>query len=221
MNISDLGWNNFFRQHFDSHEHDGMVPARVSREYRNIYHVICKAGELIAEVSGRFRHEARSRADFPAVGDWVAVSSRPGEARATIHRLLPRRSGFSRKAVLTGGMPDTGGKTDEQILAANIDTVFLVSGLDGDYNVRRIERYLTVAWDSGAAPVVVLNKVDICPDIEVVVDEIAQIAIGVPALTVSAARDEGMDKIAGHIPSGRTAVFLGSSGVGKSTIINR
>jgi len=221
MNISDLGWNDFFRQNFEAFESDDMIPARVCREYKNIYHVVSEAGELTAEVSGRFRHEALSRADFPAVGDWVAITPRSGETRATIHKRLPRQSGFSRKAVLSGGNPDSGGKTDEQVLAANVDTVFLVSGLDGNYNIRRIERYLTVAWDSGAAPVVVLNKADICPDIEAVVDEIDKIAIGVPVLAVSAARDEGMDKIAEHIPAGKTAAFLGSSGVGKSTIINR
>ncbi|MFZ5981907.1 MAG: ribosome small subunit-dependent GTPase A [Candidatus Zixiibacteriota bacterium] len=221
MKIEDLGWDIFFRSNFEKIRQEGLVPARVSLEHKNIYQVMSEAGEYLAEVSGRYRHETESRADFPAVGDWVAITPRPNEGRATIHRLLPRKSGFSRKAVLSGGMPDTGGRTDEQVLAANIDTVFLVSGLDGDYNLRRMERYITVAWDSGAVPIIVLNKSDLCENLDEVVEEVEGVAIGVPVLALSAAVNTGMEQLAGHLTPGKTAAFLGSSGVGKSTIINR
>jgi ribosome biogenesis GTPase len=220
MNLIELGWNSFFEQHFDQFRKPGLDPGRVAREHRQRYVVYSEHGELIAEVSGRIRHGARSRGHFPAVGDWVAVSVRVDERKATIHALLPRRSGFSRKAVLSGGMPDTGGKTEEQVLAANVDTVFLVCGLDGDFNLRRIERYLAVAWDSGADPVIVLNKSDICPDVEAHIREAESCAFGVPIHPLSAVKNEGLNALSGYLNVGKTAVFLGSSGVGKSTLIN-
>ncbi|MDD3733247.1 MAG: ribosome small subunit-dependent GTPase A [candidate division Zixibacteria bacterium] len=220
MNISQLGWNPFFNEHFNKLNNREFLPARVSLEHKDRYQIWCEQGEMMAEVSGRFRHEAQSRADFPVVGDWVAIASRLAENRATIHQLLPRKTIFSRKAILSGGMPDTGGKTDQQVLAANVDTVFLVSGLDGDYNVRRMERYMTVAWDSGARPVIVLNKVDLCPDIDDVIVEVQAIAFGVTILAISAFQNQGLETISQQLEAGKTAVFLGSSGVGKSTIIN-
>ena len=220
MNLANLGWNSFFEEHFERLRNDELVPARVAQEHKRIYILYAEQGELIAEVSGKFLHAARFRSDFPTVGDWVAASVREEEGRATIHALLPRKSSFSRKAVLSGGMPDTGGKTDEQVLTANLDTVFLVSGLDGDFNLRRMERYLTVAWDSGAIPVVLLNKSDLCPDIEARVEEVESIATGVPIHPVSATEKKGLDVLGQYLTIGKTAAFLGSSGVGKSTIIN-
>jgi len=213
MNIENLGWNDFFQDSFEKYSAEGLLPARVVLEHKNIYNVLSEAGEFLAEVSGRFRHEAQSPADFPAVGDWTAIAPRPDEGRATIQALLPRQSLFSRK--------EAGMKTDEQVLAANIDTVFLVCGLDGDYNIRRVERYVTVAWDSGAVPVIVLNKADICENMEDVVEEVGGVACGVPVLALSAAENTGMEQFAGYLQAGKTAAFLGSSGVGKSTIINR
>jgi len=220
MNLLELGWNDFFGQEFERFRDQGYVPARIAREHKRLYLVYCEHGELDAEVSGKFRHDAMYRGDFPSVGDWVAVSARPAEQRATIHALLPRKSSFSRKAVLSGGMPDSGGRTEEQVLAANVDTVFLVSGLDGDFNLRRIERYLTVAWESGASPVIVLNKMDLCPDIEERVIEVESIAIGVPILPVSAMEGSRLDSLSEYLRIGTTVALLGSSGVGKSTIIN-
>jgi ribosome biogenesis GTPase len=144
----------------------------------------------------------------------------PEGDQAVIHAVLHRKSSFSRKAVMSGGMPETGGKTDQQVLATNIDTVFLVSGLDSDFNVRRIERYLSVAWDSGAAPVIVLNKADLHEDLEKFTSEVESSAIGVPLCITSASQGIGLDQIRNLIKPGKTAVFLGSSGVGKSTLIN-
>ena len=139
MDLHELGWNPYFEAHFASYREQGLTAARVSQEHRTQYHVLGASGELIAEVTGKLRHEAESKAQFPAVGDWVAVAPRNNEKTATIHAVLPRRSGFTRKAVLSGGMPDAGGKVDEQVVAANVNTVFLVTGLDLDFNVRRIE----------------------------------------------------------------------------------
>ena len=166
MELNKLGWNSFFDKHFEKYKSDGLTAMRVTQEHKEKYRVMDADRELSAEVSGKFRFNAISRGDFPAVGDWVAAMKLPGEDRAIIQALLPRQSVFSRKAVLSGGMPDTGGKTDQQVLAANIDTIFLVSGLDNEFNIRRVERYLATAWESGAEPVIVLNKADLCEDID-------------------------------------------------------
>lgn len=220
MNIENLGWNSFFAQHFEQFGKQDLIPARVAREQKGSYLIFCEPGELTAEISGKMRHQAATKAELPTVGDWVVINARPKEGTATINALLPRQTGFSRKAVLAGGMKDSGGRTEEQILAANIDTVFLVNGLDRDYNLRRIERYLAIAWDSGASPVIVLNKSDLCDDLESRVEEVKSSALGVPVCPMSAAENQGLDVLNEYLIAGRTAVFLGSSGVGKSTIIN-
>jgi ribosome biogenesis GTPase len=220
MNLKELGWNTSFGGDFEQFKKQGLEPGRIAREHKSRYLIYSRHGELMSEVSGKFRHRACSKADFPAVGDWVAISVRPQERKATIHALVPRRSCFSRKAVLSGGMPDTGGKTDEQVLAANVDTIFLVSGLDGEFNLRRIERYVTVAWDSGADPVIILNKKDVCADIEARIREVESIAMGIPIHPVSATKNIGIDALHRYLSMGKTVAFLGSSGVGKSTLIN-
>ena len=154
MDLNDLGWNPFFAQHFEAHK--DLVPARVACQHRDLYLVYSEAGGLTAEVPGKWRHTAQSPAEFPAVGDWVGVKPRE-EDKATICALLPRQSKFTRQVA--------GFRTDEQVIAANIDTLFLVNGLDGDFNLRRLERYLLLAWDSGSSPVIVLNKADQCPEV--------------------------------------------------------
>jgi ribosome biogenesis GTPase len=221
MNLKNLGWNNFFERHFEQFRNQGLVPARVAQEHKGLYFIYSQHGELSARISGKLRHGMKSRAEFPAVGDWVAVQSRPDEHKATILALLPRKSLFSRKAVLSGGMPDSGGKTEEQVLSANVDTVFLVCGLDVDFNPRRIERYLAVAWDSRASPVIVLNKVDLCSDVNEKVAEVESIAFGIPIHPVSAMKNQGLEILQKYLRRGKTAVLLGSSGVGKSSIINK
>jgi ribosome biogenesis GTPase len=221
MSLHTLGWNQFFEGQFHAWADQGYVPARVAEEHRTRYIVIGEFGVLPAEVSGRFRHLAESSGGFPAVGDWVVAAPTVEKDRCIIHGLLERKSGFSRKAASSGGMPDTGGRTDEQVLAANIDTVFLVSGLDGDFNPRRVERYLVAAWDSGAAPVILLNKADLCEDVEVYLEAIREVAFGVSVLVISAQENRGLEALEPYLSSTQTTVFLGSSGVGKSTIINR
>ncbi|UCD63616.1 MAG: ribosome small subunit-dependent GTPase A, partial [Candidatus Zixiibacteriota bacterium] len=215
-----LGWNAFFEEHFAPHLKNTLRPGRVVREDRNLYVVSCGPQQYRAEVTGRFRRDAGSRADFPAVGDWVALSMEAEDSNARIHAVLTRQSCFSRKAVLSGGMPDTGGRTDEQVLAANIDTVFLVTGLDGNFSLRRIERYVAVAYNSAADPVIILNKADLCDNPDERVQAVKNVAVGVPIVALSAATGDGLDALGDYLSVGRTVAFLGSSGVGKSTMIN-
>jgi len=227
MQLFDLGWNDYFSQQFEKYKinsdikkEQNTLPARVSCEHRNLYHVISENGDLTAEISGRFRHEAGSRADFPVVGDWVVITPHTDNKGSTIHAVLPRQSFFSRKAILGGGPKYGMGKTEEQVLVANINSVFLFCCLDNDFNLRRIERYLTIAWDSGATPVVVLNKSDLSENTEEQVEKVEEVAPGVPIYPVSAKDNEGLDALMQHIGKGQTVTFLGSSGVGKSSIIN-
>lgn len=212
MQLSDLGWNSHFERHFEPYREQNFLPMRIIRENRQNYLAHGECGELVSEVSGRFRHTAIGKGAFPTVGDWVAVAARPEEGRGTIQALLPRKSAFQRKVA--------GVITEEQVIAANIDTVFIVCGLDGNFNPRRIERYLSLAWESGAMPVVLLNKADVCEDAAERQEEVEAIAIGVPVHAISAVRNEGLDVLRDYFPHGKTAAFLGSSGVGKSTIIN-
>ena len=221
MNLIDLGWNDFFERHFEKFRDQGLVPARIAQEHKGLYFIYCQYGELSARISGKLRHSVKSRAELPAVGDWVIVQARPDEHKASIIALLPRKSLFSHKAVLSGGMPDSGGKTEQQVLSANVDTVFLVCGLDADFNLRRIERYLIVGWDSGANPVIILNKADLCSDIDEKIAEVESIAFGVPIHPVSATKNQGLENLQKYLSRGKTAVLLGSSGVGKSSIINK
>lgn len=212
LTLDDLGWTPRFAAAFDAYRADGVGPARVSLEHTHIYRVIAPDGERLARVSGRLRHAATGRADFPAVGDWVVVEAAAGGGDARITAVLPRATHFSRRAA--------GNPTEEQVVAANIDVVFLVSGLDHDFNPRRIERYLVTAWESGAAPVIVLNKADLVNDPAVFVADVSALAAGVPVYAVSAKRPESMAALRDHLGPGRTAALLGSSGVGKSSIAN-
>lgn len=210
--LTDYGWINAFEAQFEPYAERGLAPARVVRQLRDLSTLVTERGEVQGEVSGRFRHAARGPADFPAVGDWAAVNVVAG-GRAAIEALLPRRSAFTRKAA--------GEAVEAQIVAANVDTVFLVSGLDGDFNLRRIERYVTAAWSSGAEPVIVLNKADLRPDLDEVVAETAAVAPGVPIVSASARGERGLEGLGPYLLPGKTIAFLGSSGVGKSTMINR
>jgi ribosome biogenesis GTPase len=221
LNIQELGWNDHFDRNFQQYRTAGLIPARVIEEHRDRYSILDERGESRAEVSGRFQFTAFGRADYPAVGDWVAASDASFDGARIIHAVLPRLTTFSRKAVLAGGTASSGGRTDEQLLATNIDTVFLVSGLDNDFNIRRIERYLAVAWESGSRPVVLLNKADICDDVARYIAVVASSAPSVPILPVSAATGDGIEQLRQFLSVGQTVALLGSSGVGKSTIINR
>lgn len=214
MNLVNLGWNKELEGHMVSYQESGYSYGRVSLEHKRIYRVILENGEVLAEISGKMRFFAERREDYPAVGDWVVISPRLEEQKGTIHGILPRKSRFSRKAA--------GNTTEEQIVAANVDTLFIVAALNNDFNIRRIERYLIMAWESGANPVIVLNKADLCSDQEEKRKEIESVALGVPVYFISALHGsediEGLKKYAGE---GQTIALIGSSGVGKSTLTNR
>ena len=212
MNLEDLGWGPFFEAHTETMEKQGWRPARVVRTSSNLCTVHTGDGERLAETSGSLKHKTLTQHELPAIGDWVGVQERDGK-RAIIHHVLPRRSHFSRKEVT---------RTEEQVLAANVDVAFLVSALDGgrNFNVRRMERYLSLAWDSRAEPVIVLNKIDLSEDVEAFTRDLEAVASGSPVIPVSAVTGDGIDALQAYLPYGVTGVFLGSSGVGKSSLIN-
>ncbi|MGD8190813.1 ribosome small subunit-dependent GTPase A [Brevibacillus ginsengisoli] len=212
MNLEQLGWNEHFQQHFEALKTNEWVAARVALEHKHMYRLYSQHGELLAEVSGKLRFGATLREDYPAVGDWVACSARPEEGKATIHAILPRISKFSRKVA--------GSTTEEQIVATNVNTVFLVNALNNDFNPRRIERYLIMAWESGANPVVILSKADLCEDVEEKLKEVESVAFGVPIHVISTYQQAGMESLHQYIGNGQTVALLGSSGVGKSTLLN-
>jgi ribosome biogenesis GTPase len=209
--LEDLGWGPFFQQHSETTE--DLVPARVAEEQRGAYVLLTERGPLDAAVAGRMMHDADGRQDYPAVGDWVLARPLPGEERAVIHRLLPRRTRLSRKTA--------GTEIAEQILVANVDTVFVVASLNQELNARRLERYLAAIWESGARPVVVLNKADLEQDRDALVREVESAVMAADVHVTSAVSGEGVAGIAAYIVPGKTAVFVGSSGVGKSSLVNR
>ncbi|MBN1222575.1 MAG: ribosome small subunit-dependent GTPase A [Candidatus Aminicenantes bacterium] len=219
MELKTLGWNSFFEEHFERFRDGKTIPARVFSLGKDICDVFSEDGELPAKISGRIHYDAVSKSDFPAVGDWVVLAFEPDNQFSIIRAVLPRQSCFSRKA--SGGRKSkSGGVTEEQVIAANIDTVFIVIGLDRDYNLRRIERYLTLVYNSASSPVIVLNKSDLCPEVEGKILEVESVAFGIPIHAISAQRKTGMDSLSGYLTIGKTAALIGSSGVGKSTIIN-
>lgn len=216
MNLKDFGWNTNWQQQFDkyklSNTNDQITVGRVLLEHKHSYRVITEFGEWHATLSGHFQFNAQVRRDYPAIGDWVVLEQLPGEAKGIIHSILPRTSLFSRKVA--------GQSAEEQIIAVNIDHVFLIMSLNKDFNLRRLERYLIAAYDSGSNPVIVLTKKDLCEDPLEYVDQVETIAFGVPIYTVSSFTGEGIDQLQQLLADGKTGALLGSSGVGKSSLTN-
>ena len=213
MDLRSSGWNEeHWERLFREHAAEGCRPARVIAEHKGKYRLATEAGEGWGEVAGLFHQSAR-RSEFPATGDFVAARLSEGDGPAIIQLVLPRTTVFRRKAA--------GSKVEDQVVAANVDTVFIVSGLDGELNARRLERYLTIAWDSGAQPVVLLNKADACADSAARSREIELVAVRVPVHPISARSGEGFEALAAYLVPGRTVAAIGSSGVGKSTLTNR
>jgi len=216
FDLHSFGWDDAWAAAFAPHAAAGYEPARVVVELRRHYYAVqTPAGEVLGELTGKFHHAAdRDPRAYPAVGDWVAVQIAADRSRAQIHGLLPRRSCFSRQAA--------GERQVEQIVAANIDTVFLVSGLDANYNAKRLQRFFVAARDSGAQPVIILNKSDLCADPEAVRTEIMTLVPGIPVAITSTFTRKGLKALAEtYALPGRTLAFVGSSGAGKSTLINR
>ncbi len=210
VSLQDLGWCEFFEEQWKQKQTCDLIPARVSEENRGLYKIISENCESWAELRGQLRHEAASREMLPAIGDWVLAEEH--RDRSTIHFVFSRRSKFSRKTA--------GKKTEEQIVAANVDTVFLVSSLNREFNARRIERYLALAWESGARPIVVLNKADLCENILELRAETEKVAMGVRIVVASVVAGEGIAELREIVRISGTTALLGSSGVGKSSLIN-
>lgn len=213
IDLYDIGLSERFIQEATIYE-DSLYLARVSAQHRDIYKVITENGEIPAEVLGKLSFLASSPADYPAVGDWVMVDRADRKSgNAIIHHLLTRKSCLERKAAGTG--------YESQIIAANIDTVFICMSLNNDYNLRRIERYLSIVWESMATPVIVLTKADLCDDVSAKLAEIKSIALGVDVVVTSSVSNDGFTDIIKYLHKGKTVAFIGSSGVGKSTLINK
>jgi ribosome biogenesis GTPase / thiamine phosphate phosphatase len=211
--LDSLGWSASWAEVYAAHAPPDCRPGRVAVEHRGLYEVLTEGGEVSAPVSGRLRHEARGRADFPAVGDWVALRRDSGDSLAVIHAVLPRVNKFSR------GQP--GREYDEQVIAANLDTLFLVTSLNRDLNARRLERYLAAAAVPSLEPVIVLTKLDLCDRPDELIEPIRRELWPVPVIAVSGRTGEGLDDLRPFLGPGRTSALVGMSGVGKSTLVNR
>jgi ribosome biogenesis GTPase len=211
--LTGWGWNSYFEAFWRDGDWEIAVPARIIAQQRKFWRVAGDFGECWAEASGKLRLAADEGANWPAVGDWVVAELHGEGTTAVIREVLPRRSKFVRKS--------PGKKVEEQVIAANVDTALLVSALDGDFNPRRVERYLAQCWESGAKPVVVLNKADACEDVRAKTAEMERVAVGTAVCVVSAKAGDGFSELEEFLRPGHTLVLLGSSGVGKSTIANR
>lgn len=211
MTLEALGWSGQRQADFAAHAAGGLVPGRVVGEHRSHYRVATDSTELTAGTTGRVRNTAEQRSDLPGVGDFVALRLAVGDGPATIEVVLPRTSALVRKA---------SGEPRPQLLAANVDVLFIVTAPDGDFNLPRIERYLALVRNSGAAPVIVLNKADLTDDVIGLTGQIAAIAPGVPIHAISARARDGVRDLERYFEGNRTVGLIGSSGVGKSTLTN-
>ncbi len=211
-NLEKIGLNKEILNSFEIYK-DGYL-GRVISEHKGSYKVTTDIDTLIAKVPGKLLYNSQGRESYPAVGDWVVLDRNDSSSGdAIINKILPRKSKLSRKIA--------GNTTEEQIIAVNIDTIFICMSLNRDFNLRRLERYISISWDSGATPVVILTKADLCEDLDDKLSEVYTTAIGIEVLVVSSLKDSGIDKVKSIITNGSTIAFLGSSGVGKSTLINK
>lgn len=213
INLYDFGLNERYTNEASMYD-ENLYIGRVSVQHRDIYKVITEDGEILSEISGKLNYSSKYASDYPAVGDWVLVDRTDNSTgNGIIHHILSRKSCFERKAA--------GDKTESQIVAANIDIVFICMSLNNDFNIRRLERYVSIAWDSMAEPVIVLTKSDLCDDVYTKLVEVNSAAIGVDTIVTSSMTGNGYLSVKEYIKKGKTAAFIGSSGVGKSTLINK
>jgi ribosome biogenesis GTPase len=214
MSLKGLGWNSYFEACWQEHKESAWIPGRAVSQQRGLWRVRGDFADCWAAPSGKMRAEAEEgRAGWPAVGDWVAVEISGAVERGILHAVLPRRSQFARKVA--------GGRIEEQVIAANVDIAFVMAGLGGDFNLRRFERYLAQCWESGARPVLVLNKLDECGDPATRLTEVERLGMGAPVFALSALTGQGIEALEPFLVAGQTIVLLGSSGAGKSTLLNR
>ena len=212
-NLLELGLNEGYIKEASIYNDDFYL-GRVSVQYKDIYKVFTEEEEVLARVSGKLSYSSNNTLDYPVVGDWVLLDRTDNKnGDAIIHKVLSRKSYFSRKIA--------GSRYDRQIVAANIDYIFICTALNNDFNINRLERYIAVAWDSMAIPVIVLTKSDLCEDIDERLKEVKEVAIGIEILVTSSFNENGYEKVKEYIKSGITIAFIGSSGVGKSTLINK
>jgi ribosome biogenesis GTPase / thiamine phosphate phosphatase len=233
MNMNKLGWNEVLQKEYDARllnlqneneakQLERLFPGRIALEQKNLYNVFTSEGEFKAILADKLWFNAFDRQELPAVGDWVLLSNEDGCEQLKIQKIMERRSTLSRQSIASHGRKfDKSGTSEEQVVATNIDTVIMVIALDFDYNLRKIERYLTLMWNSGADPVILLNKADQCANPEELKMEVEAISYGIPVHTMSAVTGQGVDELKKYIAPGKTITFIGSSGVGKSTIINQ
>ncbi len=212
-NLLELGLNEGYIREASSYN-ESFHLGRVSVQYKDIYRIVTEEGEVLARVSGKLSYSSNSTFDYPVVGDWVLLDRRDNKnGDAIIHKVLNRKSYFSRKIA--------GSRYDKQVVAANIDYIFICMALNNDFNINRLERYIAVAWDSMAIPVIILTKSDLCEDVNDKLNQIENIAIGIDIIVTSSINKNGYEKVKEYIKSGITIAFIGSSGVGKSTLINK
>nr|WP_237391670.1 ribosome small subunit-dependent GTPase A [Paenibacillus dendrobii] len=211
--LMQYGWNKSWENEWNQEDRSHLQPGRIIADFGQMYRVYTSEGEIWGEMSGKMKHALQTGSPYPAVGDWVELQLLEGEDRGIIHGILNRKTSISRQKA--------GAKSaQEQLIAANVDILFLVTSLNDDYNPRRMERYLIMAWNSGVSPVILLSKADLCEDAEVKAAEMELIAPGVPVHAVSALEDLGKEAVTGYLKEGVTVALTGSSGCGKSTIVN-
>lgn len=212
-NLLDLGWSEFFEKHFQHYKEQGYSIGRISAENKNNYNIYTEHGEVLGEVSGKLIYNAESASEFPKTGDWVVISLFDNNTRAVIHDILPRKTKISRKSVDK--------RTDEQVIATNIDIVFIMQSLDNNFNLNRLERYLVAVNESGAIPIVLLSKADICPESNFKLEEVNNSIPEVKVVIISSITKTGLNDVLKFFDKSTTAAVIGSSGVGKSTLINQ
>ena len=211
--LNSIGWNSFFEKQFEQYKLSDFKAGRIINEQKERYMVFTEYGEFQGEISGKLFYSTDNNSDFPKVGDWVAASIFKEESKVIIHGVLRRRNKFSRQA--------EGQKIEEQVIAANIDAVFIVQSQDQNYNVKRMERYITMIYEMKAEPIILLNKSDLALNPYEKLEEVRKIFPGIISFSLSSVYNVGIEKVKKIIQPGKTYVLAGSSGVGKSTIINR
>jgi ribosome biogenesis GTPase len=230
MDINKLGWNDSFQMEYDKLNDKNYLAARVIREEKGHYLITYIGGDVTAEICGKLRHRITDLKEYPSVGDWVLIKLTNNKTHGIIYHVLKRKSCFTRKAAISGGRKVRevgnqtvilGGATEEQVIASNIDTVFIVMACDDDFSLHRLERYLLLTYNSGANPVILLNKIDLIEDANSFIKEIESIALGADIHAISALEKKNIDVLHQYLSEGKTVGLFGSSGVGKSTIINQ